>query len=74
MELDEGYTFNFNSKVNFIVNGDEEKIKHLFPLVRFFQQDSCKPVDLLILVNNNIEHNHFCQNYLHYKKELAILI
>ncbi|MBQ3520403.1 MAG: HAMP domain-containing histidine kinase, partial [Firmicutes bacterium] len=29
MELEEGYTFNFNSKVNFIVNGDEEKIKQV---------------------------------------------
>ncbi|MBQ4595722.1 MAG: HAMP domain-containing histidine kinase, partial [Firmicutes bacterium] len=29
MEIDEGYTFNFNSKVNFIVNGDEEKIKQV---------------------------------------------
>ncbi len=29
MELEEGYTFNFNCKVNFIVNGDEEKIKQV---------------------------------------------
>lgn len=29
MELEEGYRFNFNCKVNFIVNGDEEKIKQV---------------------------------------------
>ena len=29
MELEEGYKFNFNCKVNFIVNGDEEKIKQV---------------------------------------------
>lgn len=29
MELEEGYKFNFNSKVNFIVNGDEERIKQV---------------------------------------------
>ena len=29
MELEEGYNFNFNCKVNFIVNGDEEKIKQV---------------------------------------------
>ena len=29
MEMEEGYHFNFNCKVNFIVNGDEEKIKQV---------------------------------------------
>lgn len=29
MEMEEGYRFNFNCKVNFIVNGDEEKIKQV---------------------------------------------
>ena len=29
MELEEGYKFNFNCKVNFIVNGDEERIKQV---------------------------------------------
>lgn len=29
MEVDEGYTFHFNCPVNFIVNGDEEKIKQV---------------------------------------------
>ena len=29
MEFEEGYKFNFNCKVNFIVNGDEEKIKQV---------------------------------------------
>lgn len=29
MEIEEGYKFNFNCKVNFIVNGDEEKIKQV---------------------------------------------
>ncbi len=29
MEMEEGYTFNFNCRVNFIVNGDEEKIKQV---------------------------------------------
>lgn len=29
MEIEEGYKLNFNCKVNFIVNGDEEKIKQV---------------------------------------------
>ena len=29
MEIEEGYKLNFNGKVNFIVNGDEEKIKQV---------------------------------------------
>lgn len=29
MEMEEGYTLNFNCKVNLIVNGDEEKIKQV---------------------------------------------
>lgn len=29
MEMEEGYRFNFNCKVNFIVNGDKEKIKQV---------------------------------------------